>query len=195
MRVIIFAGLLIGSLVACTRIDTDPGGGSPGCWKCDGAHACKAVAAGSANCSVVADPSGISCTTHGKCGVGNPFTDVVAFETGLPEDRESVALEQRINRYFHNDVLPKVRKCWQTVQGKGTVIIEHRYKRQGSGKWVPKQLEVFRSSLPENQRRTALMCMREAVQGTSFPPDEWDGTEKEFVLFWVWTVPFPNEIK
>jgi len=73
--------------------------------------------------------------------------------------------------------------------------MKHRYRREGSY-WIPVEVELFgdllqEDDLPDEVLDSAVSYMREAVEGTSFPVDEWDGEEDEFVLFWGWPVPFP----
>jgi len=75
--------------------------------------------------------------------------------------------------------------------------MKHRYRREGSY-WIPVEVELFgdllqEDDLPDEVLDSAVSYMREAVEGTSFPVDEWDGEEDEFVLFWGWPVPFPAE--
>lgn len=171
------------------QISTGPGGGGGVCWSCKGARACEESRSGSANCKVEADSSGTSCTSWGRCGVGHPFSGDIVLYAAPDRDAESDAVEDRINRYFHEDVIPRLQERWRTLSGEGAIVIRHHYSRKDYGNWVPDALEVFRTSLPEEQTQYALEHMRDAVYGTSFPPDEWDGEEREFVLFWEWPVP------
>jgi hypothetical protein len=179
-------------------IDTGKGGGGP-CWACSGARECKEATSGWATCKVEADSSGVSCTASGRCGTGSPFQGVVVLaRTGPPETDESKAVGERINRYFRSDVIPRVHERWGSLQGRGVIVMRHRYRRQGSRHWVPLDVELFGDLLPEDELPgdlldSAVSYMREGVDGTSFPVDEWDGDEEEFVLFWGWPVPFPAE--
>ena len=107
--------------------------------------------------------------------------------------QRTVTTQQRINRYFHSSVVPKVRNCWSRVQGQGTVAIEHTYTRN-SGKWVVEKLTVRNSTLPRGQDAVALQCMQDAVRATSFPVEGGDGDGKEYLIKWTWPVPFPTDM-
>ena len=101
-----------------------------------------------------------------------------------------VSTQRRINRYFHGDVVPKLKDCWSNVQGKGTISLKYTYIRAG-GRWMFSRLENNQSTLPGNQANVALRCMSDALRGTSFPVDGLESTENTFVLKWTWPVPFP----
>jgi hypothetical protein len=118
--------------------------------------------------------------------------------SGPPETDESRAVAERINHYFQGDVIPRVQGNWASLQGRGVIVMKHRYRREGSSDWKPADVEVVGELLPEDDLpgellRSAVDFMREGVMGTSFPPDGWDGEEDSFVLYWGWPVPFPPE--
>ena len=108
--------------------------------------------------------------------------------------QRTVTTQQRINRYFHNSVVPKLRNCWSRLQGQGTVAIEHTYTRDAGGRWVVDKLAVSNSTLPRGQDAVALQCMQEAVRATSFPVAGEDGDNKQYVVKWTWPVPFPPNL-
>ena len=103
----------------------------------------------------------------------------------------TITTQQRLNRYFHNDVIPKLRNCWSHLRGVGTIQIDHNYARTDNGRWVVKDLTVGSSTLPRGQEPLALRCMQEAVGSSSFPVTSDDGDSKEYVVKWTWPVPFP----
>src|SRR6266404_6006092 len=105
--------------------------------------------------------------------------------------QRTITTQQRINRYFHGSVVPKLRNCWSRVQGQGTIAIEHTYTRDASGKWVVEKLTAGKSTLPRGQDAVALRCMQDAVRGSSFSVEGSDGDSKEYVVKWTWPVPFP----
>ena len=119
-------------------------------------------------------------------------------QTAGQTDR-TVATQERINRYFHRDVIPKLRDCWKGVQGEGEIEIKLTYARAGGG-WRSERVERSGSTLPSGQDAVALRCMQEAVRGTSFPVEGGDsggdsaggasGADK-FVVHWSWPVPLP----
>ncbi len=108
--------------------------------------------------------------------------------------RRTVATQQRVNRYFNNTVIPKLKDCWSRIQGRGTIDIEHNYTRNTSGKWAAGRLTVSKSTLPGGQEAVALQCLQNAVRDTSFPVERDDGVNKEYVLKWTWPVPFPTDM-
>jgi hypothetical protein len=105
---------------------------------------------------------------------------------------KTVTTQQRLNRYFHGDVVPRLKDCWSRVQGKGTIALKYTYTK-GSGKWMLDKLEVSESTLPRGQDAVALRCMQDAVRGTSYPVDQAEGNQNNFVLNWTWPVPFPAD--
>lgn len=107
--------------------------------------------------------------------------------------QKTVTTQQRINRYFHSSVVPKVRNCWSRVQGQGTVAIEHTYTRNG-GKWEVEKLTVRNSTLPRGQEVVALKCLQEAVRATSFPVQGEDSDSTRYVVRLTWPVPFPADL-
>ena len=114
-----------------------------------------------------------------------PTTQPSAFD-------RTIATQKRLNRYFHTAVVPKLRACWNRVQGAGTVAIEFTYARAGSG-WVPERLGVHRSTLPRGQEAVALQCMQDSVRATSFPVEQGEGAQSKFVLTWSFPVPWPAD--
>ncbi len=103
---------------------------------------------------------------------------------------KTITTQQRLNRYFHGDVVPKLRDCWSRIQGKGTIALKYTYTK-GSGKWMFDKLEVSQSTLPRGQDAVALRCMQDAVRSTSYPVEQGEGNQNIFVLNWSWPVPFP----
>lgn len=104
--------------------------------------------------------------------------------------KQSVATQKRLNRYFHDTVVPKIETCWKNIQGKGTIEMKYFYAKDGKGGWEFQKLDVGESSLPEGQDAVALACMQGAVSNTSFPEEAGDDQESYFIS-WHWPVPFP----
>ena len=102
-----------------------------------------------------------------------------------------VGTQQRINRYFHGDVVPKLKNCWSNVQGKGTIAVKYTFTR-ARGRWTFSRLAADQSTLSRGQDSVAEKCMLDAARGTSFPVDEGESTQNTFVLNWTWPVPFPE---
>lgn len=106
--------------------------------------------------------------------------------------QESVATQKRINGYFNSEVLPRLKTCWDRVQGKGTIEMKYRYENDAKGVWAFKTLEIGKSDLPDGQNATALACMQDAVTATSFPREATD-TGESYLIDWVWPVPLPPD--
>ena len=102
-----------------------------------------------------------------------------------------VTTQQRLNRYFHSAVMPKLPKCWMGIQGKGQIEVEHNYSKSSDGKWVAGNLTITRSDLPKGQDLVALRCLQDASRGTSFAAQA-DETSTTYVARWTWPVPFPS---
>jgi len=136
---------------------------------------------------------------HGRAPHAKSETPAPQPPTIAPQDR-TVATQDRINRYFHRDVIPRLRDCWKEVQGAGEIEMKFTYRRAGSG-WTWERLERSSSTLPGGQDAVALLCMQEAVRGTSFPVGEGDSAggsgavvadANKHVLHWNWPVPLPT---
>jgi len=101
-----------------------------------------------------------------------------------------VNTQQRINRFFHGDVMPKLKNCWSNVKGKGRISLKYTYTKNG-GRWFLTRLATQRSTLPAGQDAVAQKCMLEAGRGSSFAVEADESTQKTFVLNWTWPIPFP----
>jgi hypothetical protein len=106
--------------------------------------------------------------------------------------KASVATQKRINRYFHTVVMPKLKACWNRIQGKGTIEVKYLYADNGKGGWAFKTIHGSKSNLPKGQEEVAVSCMQKAVAGTSFPREK---SEKgaSYLISWAWPVPFPPD--
>ncbi len=103
-----------------------------------------------------------------------------------------VTAQQRINRYFHNDVVPKLKECWRGLQGKGMVQFDYSFTKTSAGRWVLEKVSAGDSSLPADQAAKALSCMQAAARGTSFASIREDADQRTFALHWDWPVPYPT---
>ena len=112
----------------------------------------------------------------------------------LMEERErTIAKQVKVNHYFYTAVTPKLRTCWDRVNGEGTIEMALTYSKS-DGRWVFENVTEVRSSLTKEQDAVALRCMQDSARATSFTLDE-DGLKKfeRFVLKWTWLVPLPRE--
>jgi len=119
----------------------------------------------------------------------------------LPQTASSTAkitaIQNRLNRYFQNAVIPKLKTPWKRVQGKGGITIKFTFTKAGSS-WVPEKQEVKSSTLPKLQEAVALQHLRDSVRATSFPVEQGDASWNEtaanrLVIYWSWPVPMPAD--
>jgi hypothetical protein len=121
-----------------------------------------------------------------------PTRPTVTGEQELTADK-AVSTQRHMNRYFHNDVIPKLKDCWARIQGKGTVELQHTYLKHPNGRWIVDRLALSSSTLPAGQDAVALKCMQAAVKDTSLPVESTDSTQARFTAFWSWPVPLPAD--
>ena len=119
-----------------------------------------------------------------------PQTMPTAQEQQLDLER-SATTQKQINRYFHKDVIPKLKDCWARVKGQGAVEIKYTYRRDAAGKWIADRLAISSSTLPAGQDAVALQCMQDSVRSTTFAVENTDSSQSKYVLYWSWPVPFP----
>ena len=120
--------------------------------------------------------------------VNKPPVHQTVDQARKPEN--TIATQQRINRYFHGDVVPKLKHCWTEVKGSGTITFEYNYANGGGG-WKWQRLRIASSTLPASQNTVALKCMEDSVRGTRFSGAGAELKQNSFVLHWTWPVPFP----
>ena len=120
-------------------------------------------------------------------------TRVPQATTQINEQRlkRTISTQQRLNRYFHSTVIPKLKDCWSHLRGPGTIQINHNYARTENGRWVVKDLTIGNSTLPRGQEAIALRSMQVAVGSSSFPVTSDEEDSKEYFVKWTWPVPFP----
>ena len=106
--------------------------------------------------------------------------------------KHTITVQQRINRYFHSDVMPKLKNCWGGVQGSGTITLKYTYNKVARSRWGLATVAVNNSTLAKAEEAVALKCMQDSVRGTSFAVEGSDRDERGFVLNWSWPVPFPD---
>jgi hypothetical protein len=110
-----------------------------------------------------------------------------------PRFQATVGTQKRINRYFHDVVVPKLKPCWdQRVRGQGTIEIQYRFTKSANGRWAFSALKGGDSNLPKDQQGPTLACMAKAVSATSFPAEKGD-TGRSYLLVWEWPVPLPPD--
>jgi hypothetical protein len=105
----------------------------------------------------------------------------------------TIGAQDRVNRYFHKQVLPRLLPCWTRLEGKGTIAVQIEYRREGES-WAAGNSSIGSSTLAKGQDETALGCFQEAVRATSFPVEKDDGEAKEFLVNWSFPVPWPRDV-
>jgi hypothetical protein len=99
--------------------------------------------------------------------------------------------QNRVNRYFHGSVVPKMMNCWESLSGKGSVSVALNFSRQAD-KWSAGDSKLLASTLDKGQDRIALHCLQEAVRGTAFATAAADREAKELLVNWSFPVPWPK---
>jgi len=188
---------LVVILSACAMTQPKPPGPEPDkpafvCGNCDGTM-CKPRWVGK-QCKSGEDEQGRFCIAQGKCIFGITLPGVafaLASESLLPpKDEAALAAEERINRYFRTEVIPRLRPCWKRMRASGVVTILHNYIRRSGGPWIPHSLRAVHSTLSGVENEIAVDCMKQAVQDTSISPEKLDDNDVELALIWAWPVPF-----
>ena len=103
-----------------------------------------------------------------------------------------LATQDRVNRYLHKAVVPKMLSCWAGLQGKGTIAVQVTYRRDGE-LWAAGDGVTRSSTLATGQDDAALRCVQTAVSGTSFAVETPDADAKEFQVNWTFPVPWPKD--
>jgi hypothetical protein len=105
----------------------------------------------------------------------------------------AIDTQNRINRYFHQAVVPRMAGCWSRIAGAGTVAMHLEYQRTGE-EWTPGPSVVRSSTLPRGEDDAALDCLRKAVEGTTFAVEPTDGESQQFNVNWSFPVPWPRDL-
>lgn len=114
------------------------------------------------------------------------FTNVSA----APSEGTLVA-QKKINQYYHEQVIAKLRNCWGKIVGDGTITFEHSFINNKRGYWAQGDIVVIESTLDEKQSEVALECMRDSVTGTAFSVEIYEEVDQQYVLNWTWPIPLP----
>ena len=104
---------------------------------------------------------------------------------------QAVATQDRVNRYFHHDVIPRLAGCWDRLS-KGTLVVRFQYQRSGD-RWFAGRSTLQKSTLPKDQASLAFRCLQEAVVDSSFPVDASDGDSTSYLVSWSFPVPWPKD--
>lgn len=113
-----------------------------------------------------------------------------ALESNPVLDRQAVAEQARISEYLHKDVIPRVRSCYSKLSP-GKVELTYRFIPGADSRWriESEGVELHDSTLPADEDKIALQCMRDAVAGTSFPMVPEEAAEEGWQVYWTWHTP------
>lgn len=106
---------------------------------------------------------------------------------------KAIATQNRINRYFHRQVLPTLGACWTGVSGKGTVQVTFGFTRDHDA-WVPAASVVRSTTLAAADAERALGCLRASMRGTSFAVEAGDKDAAAYNVHWSFPVPMPRDL-
>jgi hypothetical protein len=119
-------------------------------------------------------------------------------ESQAERDARDKAVEGRLTPYFQSQVGPRLRDCWNRVQGTGGIALRLTYtKSERDWKW--QALTVTGSTLSADQQAVASDCVRGAVRETGFPVDPTDTQFQSskpaavFAVNWSFPVPLPPD--
>ena len=124
-----------------------------------------------------------------------PADNTVHLRPTKDDSAQTIAAAQdRIAGAFYATIVPKLKTCWDRVQGKGGIRFQYTYQRVGNN-WVWQAQKVDASSLGKGQDAAAMQCMQDSARGSSFPlePGEAARDAKELVIHWGWPVPLPAD--
>jgi hypothetical protein len=106
---------------------------------------------------------------------------------------KTLKTQDRLNRYFHDEVGPRLTPCWAPLKGKGTIFVQIQYSRAGS-RWRAGESTIRSSTMRKAADPRALECLKRAVKDTSFAVEDADGEAKEFFVNWGLPVPWPKNM-
>jgi hypothetical protein len=107
---------------------------------------------------------------------------------------KAMALQNRMNRYFHRAVVPRMAACWRGIRDAGTVSVSFDYQRSGD-QFVPRSSKIRKSTLASpTETERALGCLRDAIAGTGFAVEAEDRDLPAFALHWSFPVPMPEDL-
>jgi hypothetical protein len=123
-------------------------------------------------------------TAHGRFGPERLSKGQLAKE---------VAAQKRVATYFHDNVTPRLKSCWDSLKGTGDIRMEYTFARRDKN-WMPEKVILAHSTvLDHEQNHAALKCMEDAVKDAPLPIDYGDADTKDFFISWSWPVPMPKD--
>jgi hypothetical protein len=103
------------------------------------------------------------------------------------------AQQARIAGAFYGALVPKMKTCWGTVEGKGEVEFKMTYKKAGE-RWEWQGAEVAKSDLSDKAKAAAQDCLQTSARASGFPVNGNESAARidRFVITWGFPVPFPD---
>jgi hypothetical protein len=157
-----------------------------------------ATAAQTSQSGKAAQPTNQSTTTAQATSQSGTEAPASAHGTHGPEMltkdqlEAEVAAQKRVATFFHDKVTPHLRSCWGSLKGTGDIRMEYTFARRDNT-WIPAEVILAHSTMPDDQNDAALKCMERAVKDASLPIDYTDGNTQKFFISWSWPVPFPKD--
>jgi hypothetical protein len=99
-----------------------------------------------------------------------------------------VAAQKRVATFFHDKVKTHLKDCWDSLKGTGDIRMEYKFTRRDNT-WVPSEVILAHSTIPDDQNDAALKCMQAAMKDATLPVANSDGNTKELFISWAWPVP------
>jgi hypothetical protein len=90
----------------------------------------------------------VSCALAVMALAGCATRDHVAPRADITE-KQAVEVQARVEKYLYSSVVPRLRRCWATLEGSGSLRVTHEYARENTN-WVARSLVLDSSSLPDS---------------------------------------------
>ncbi len=126
-----------------------------------------------------------ACALQKASGTNDPNVQAVT---------QVITAQDRVNRYLHREVVPRLVGCWGDIEGEGTITVRQNFTRAG-GLWVAAETTLDDANLASDQGERALRCFQSAVYGTSFATEKDDEEADTFAVHWSLPVPWPSDIQ
>ncbi len=107
-------------------------------------------------------------------------------------DQQALETQKHVNRFFHSEVIPKIKESWNAMADSGKTVTYHYQYRRNHDRWEFNQMDKMESDLSGHSDTIAMLFMAKAVAGTHFPIEKRMEQDTIFNLYWSWPVPFPE---
>jgi len=107
-------------------------------------------------------------------------------------DQEALETQRNVNRYFHNDVIPKLVDGWKELKDTDKYVTYHYEYVKRHNRWEFNEMDKVESTLSGHADTLAQRFMGKAIASTYFPIEKRMEKDSVFDLYWTWPVPFPE---